>query len=156
MAEDDEACSVTGSISCDIDDDRSRSERAACSVDWSLILWLGRGICMQVPKQMVNHITFLGFVELAYEGIAPAPTFDEAPVAPAATVAEPATPVSQPAPTDGCRNGRIGDDGSGGGDRDGKLYFGAVSPVFLKARTRQALIYHHQSFAVVSLNDEGC
>ena len=35
IVEDDEAFSVTGSISCDIDDDRSGSERAACSVDWS-------------------------------------------------------------------------------------------------------------------------
>ena len=50
-----------------------------------------------------------------YEGNAPAPTPDEAPVAPAAAVAEPTAPVSQPATTfdnsDACS-----DDGEDGGD----------------------------------------
>ena len=69
---------------------------------------------MQARKQ-VFHATAPLSLGLAFEGDAPAPTPDGAPVAPAAAVAEPTAPVSQTATIYDNSDARS-DDGEDGGD----------------------------------------
>ena len=82
---------------------------------------------MQARKQ-VFHATAPLSLGLAFEGDAPAPTPDGAPVAPAAAVAEPTAPVSQTATIYDNSDARS-DDGEDGGDGEfghGTWYLGHV------------------------------
>lgn len=65
-------------------------------------------------KQVFLHVALPLPLGLVYEGDAPASTREDAPVAQAATVAEPSTPVSQLAPNGDSREYSSGDDGDGG------------------------------------------